>query len=176
MDPRTLFHFCPRCGKPSLTLDQKHAIRCRACGFLFFFNAATAVGAFIPDPQGRLLFLRRAKDPARGKLGIPGGFLDPGEAVEPALIREVHEEVNLQVNQMRYLCSGPNAYLYQGVTYLTADLYFICTVHDFSPLQAREEVASYEFLLPNQVNLDEIAFPSMRFAMGEYRKQLSRAG
>lgn len=79
MDSRTIFRFCPRCGKPAIAHEGKHAIRCSACNFLFFFNAATAVGAIIPDKDGRLLFLRRAKEPAKGKLGMPGGFVDRGE-------------------------------------------------------------------------------------------------
>lgn len=172
MDSRELFRFCPRCGKQTIAPEGPHAIRCRECDFLFFFNSATAVGGLIPDDRGRLLLLRRAKEPSKGKWGMPGGFLDRGESAEMALIREVREEVNLEVTGCEYLCSAPNYYAYHGITYVTADLFFVCRVHDWATLQALDEVLSCEMVHPADIDPAEMAFASMRHAVGEYRKRM----
>jgi ADP-ribose pyrophosphatase YjhB (NUDIX family) len=131
-------------------------------------NVASAVGAIIPDEQGRILLLRRAKDPRKGKLGAPGGFMDPGETVEVALRREVMEEVNLDVVSMEYLYSAPNYYEYRGITYPTADLFFVGHVKSFETLRAMDEVESVLFADPREIDEKEIAFPSLYQAIRVY--------
>ena len=154
-------------------LDGK-AIRCDRCGFVLYFNVASAAGAIIADPQGRILLLRRDRDPRKGKLAMPGGFIDPGESAEQALSREVREEVNLQVASLRYLCSFPNRYEYKGVTYATEDLYFVCTVESLEPVVAQDEVESLCFLPADQIDMGEIAFSSARQALELYFGQVSQ--
>lgn len=74
---------------------------------------------------------------------------------------------------MEYLCSAPNTYAYHGITYVTADLFFICTVRNWSALKALDEVDACELLHPGEVKADSIAFDSMRHAIGEYRRKYS---
>jgi NADH pyrophosphatase NudC (nudix superfamily) len=80
------FIFCPRCGRPRVGGGRATVLHCAACDFLHHFNPAIAAGVF--------LFIRRAPDPAVGKLALPGGFVDFGETAEEALKREILEEVN----------------------------------------------------------------------------------
>lgn len=141
---------------------------CPQCDFLIFMNVATAVGAFIADGQGRLLLLRRSHNPGKGMLAAPGGFVDPAESAEEALAREVREEVNLEVASARYFCSFPNRYDYRGVIYPTADFYFLCTVKSLEPLTALDEVESCCFLRPDEINLEDLAFITLRQAMKRY--------
>lgn len=169
-----LIRFCPRCGRPGVTVLDNKAIRCDVCDFVLFFNVASAAGAIIADPQGRILLLRRDRDPAKGKLALPGGFIDAGESAEQAVAREVREEVNLEVATLRYLCSSPNRYEYKGVTYPTEDLYFVCTVQSLAPLVAQDEVASVCFLAPSEIDMDEIAFPTTRQALETYFREGDR--
>jgi len=55
------------------------------------------VGAIITGPGGRLLLIRRGKEPEAGRWSLPGGRIEPGETDEQALVREVREETGLQV-------------------------------------------------------------------------------
>lgn len=55
------------------------------------------VGAIIRDEHGRVLLVRRANEPGRGLWSLPGGRVEPGEAEEAAVVREVLEETGLRV-------------------------------------------------------------------------------
>ncbi|HVY69418.1 MAG TPA: NUDIX domain-containing protein, partial [Verrucomicrobiae bacterium] len=103
--PIELFRHCPRCAAEVSPTPGGNQIACSACGLVYYFNPAVAVAALIRNEQDEILFIRRAKDPARGKLAAPGGFVDFGETAEEALRREVREEVNLELESIFYLAS-----------------------------------------------------------------------
>lgn len=172
MSPIEHFIHCPRCGVRLTPRCQPNSIQCAACGLLLFFNPTVAVAGLIRGGDQRLLFLRRAKEPAKGKLAVPGGFVDFGETAEAALARETREEVGLEPAGLRFFCSHVNSYAYQGVTYPVLDLFFIARVApDARPL-ALDGVADVCWLDPMQLDLDEIAFPSIRRAIEQYREVL----
>ncbi|MBI5396523.1 MAG: NUDIX domain-containing protein [Verrucomicrobia bacterium] len=175
--PIELFRFCPRCGKALPGGKRANFIECGACGLLYFLNAVVAAGAIIVDDRGRALFLRRAKDPGKGKLGLPGGFADIGETAEENLRREVREEINIELASLEFLCSSPNPYEYRGVTYPVLDLFFTARAKSLDAFKVLEEAEGYCWLAPDEVCLDDIAFPSVRAAVSRWlEKQRVRAG
>jgi ADP-ribose pyrophosphatase YjhB (NUDIX family) len=139
--------------------------RCAACGFVLFFNAAAAAAAFVQRADGHVLFIRRAREPAAGKLGLPGGFVDFGETAEEAVRREAREEVGLELDALRYLTSVPNHYDYAGVTYHTLDLYFVTRPSGPGEPRPLDAVQSVCWLDPRGVGADELAFDSLRVAL-----------
>ena len=163
--PIELFDHCPRCGAAMGAREATHRIRCGACGLVYYFNPTVSAVAFIFRPDGRVLFVRRSKEPAKGRLGPPGGFIDIGERAEEAVEREVREEVNLRSDRVRFLCSQPNRYGYLGVEYPVLDLYFTARALDPERAQALDEVEDVQWLDPRAVDLEELAFPSMVAAM-----------
>jgi ADP-ribose pyrophosphatase YjhB (NUDIX family) len=120
------------------------------------------------NAAGAVLMLRRAKDPARGRLAIPGGFIDIGETAENALRRETREEVGLELGEPSYLCSQINSYAYEGVTYPVLDFFFTASALAPEAAQPLDGVESFEWTMPDRVNPDEIAFPSIRRALSEF--------
>lgn len=163
MLPIEIFRHCPRCGSKI----DKHALNpleCKYCDFTYFFNPTVAAGAFIHDDAGRVLFVIRAKEPSKGLLGVPGGFIDPGETAEEALSREVREEVNLEIIDVRFLCSSPNHYLYREVTYPVCDLMFTARAIAPETAEALDGVASFVWHYPATLTDDELAFPSLKNA------------
>jgi mutator protein MutT len=172
MMPIEHFRFCPRCGRPSSNLaGSKSTWHCLECGFVYYFNPAIAAAAFIRNPIGQTLFIRRAKDPAKGKLAIPGGFVDIGESAEEAVRREVQEEVNVQITSLRYLCSHTNEYPYKEITYPVLDLFFVAEAAPSTSAAALDGVESYAWLDAEKVAPEEIAFRSIRGALDMYLKQ-----
>ena len=173
MEPsaRPIDHFrhCPRCAARLPPRAHPAAIECAACSFLLFFNPASAVGAFLENAAGEVLFLKRARQPGLGRLGLPGGFIDAGETAEAALRRELREEIGLETLTARFLCSQPNDYEYRGVQYAVLDLFFV--VHSPDPAAAidPEEVSELVWRRPAGVLAEEIAFASVRAALAVYR-------
>lgn len=160
-----LFQFCPRCGRQGLAQETPVALRCAGCGYRHFINPVVAVAVIITDPQGRVLLIRRAKEPGKGLFGMPGGFVDLNETAEDAARREIREEVNLELNDLRYLTSFPNRYAYQGVAYPVLDLFFTARATSLAPLQALEDVDEIVFLPAREIVLAQMAFDSMRHAV-----------
>ncbi|MCE9561247.1 MAG: NUDIX domain-containing protein [Planctomycetes bacterium] len=166
MKPVEMFQFCPRCGVSRHTDNHAQTpFRCAGCGLVFYFNPIVAAAAFVFDSDGRVLLIRRAKDPSAGKLGVPGGFIDFGESAEEGMRREVREEVGLELDNVRFLVSFPNIYHYREVTYPVVDLYFTALALNPEKAQALDAVVSVEWRLPNEIPDEEIAFPSMAVAL-----------
>lgn len=157
--------FCPRCGNPR-TGVRKNPFRCKTCGFSHFFAPVAAVGAVATDPSGQVLLLIRANDPGKGLYGLPGGFVDAGESCEEALVREVYEEVQLQVTRMEYLTSFPNQYTYQGFILPVTDVFFTMEVATFDSMTVSDgEISSWLFCRPGRRELKQMAFESNRKAL-----------
>ena len=155
-----LFEFCPKCGEHNPSIGA-NPLRCSVCGFHYYFNPALAVGAILVDEDDRVLFLVRDHDPGKGMLGLPGGFVEPGETVEEACIRETREEVNLDVVEMTYVGSFPNRYSLNGIIYNVTDVFMRITVAATDSIQTQVgEVADWQWLLPTEDVLARMAFPS----------------
>jgi ADP-ribose pyrophosphatase YjhB (NUDIX family) len=97
MNIRT-YHFCPLCGtrlEEHLAFQQMRPT-CPACGFVHFLDPKVAVIGMVTWDH-RVLLIRRGVDPMRGKWALPGGYMDAGEMPADALVRELREEVGLDV-------------------------------------------------------------------------------
>ncbi|MDR0940917.1 MAG: NUDIX domain-containing protein [Bacteroidales bacterium] len=161
-NPQHVFRFCPRCGSSNFTPFDNKAHRCEQCRFELYTNASGAVVAIIRNEQNEILFTRRAFNPGKGTLDLPGGFIDPGETAEEALVREIYEELNLHISKAVYKGSFANEYMYSGLSVFTVDLVFECEVQDFSTLQVADDVSSYEFHHATPHIVEQIKLHSIR--------------
>ena len=156
-----LFVHCPGCGQATLTPATEKSFSCGACQFVFYLNCAAACIAVIVNEKNQLLVTQRKQDPFKGKLDLPGGFAEPGESIEQSLIREIKEELDLDIIRLKYLCSFPNTYPYKSVVYPVTDMAFICDVKTFDTIKARDDIENYFFmdLLGLDKNLFGLASP-----------------
>ena len=92
------YKFCHRCGHTLqmelVNGDQRP--RCPSCGTVVYFDPKIAAVVLVSQ-GGELLFVRRAIEPMLGRWSFPSGYVDRGEVVENAAVREVREETNLDV-------------------------------------------------------------------------------
>lgn len=164
------YRYCPACGQPRASFEPLRPFRCDRCSHASFFGPVSAVGAVVTNSQGQVLLLRRANDPGKGMLGMPGGFVDQGETAEVALKREVFEEIGLTVKSFEYLTSEPNAYIYRGITLPVLDLFYIVEVEDGQIELIDGEITSWIWTELTDDVLDQMAFISNRRALKHYRQ------
>ena len=93
--------FCTRCATPLVVQavdydgGKEHQV-CPACGFVVWADPKVAVLTVIPW-DGGILLGRRTQNPGKGRWSFPSGFVDRGEVVEEAALRETQEETGLEV-------------------------------------------------------------------------------
>jgi NAD+ diphosphatase len=99
--------FCTRCGSPLQLVSSGHRSQCTnpACGHLHFPRTDTAI-IVIVEYEGACLLGRQAGWPA-GRYSTLAGFIEPGEALEDAVRREVAEESGVIVGDVHYHSSQP---------------------------------------------------------------------
>jgi ADP-ribose pyrophosphatase YjhB (NUDIX family) len=157
--PSALFAYCPRCAAPRSTEIDAVRFTCEGCGFVYYYNVAVSASALILASDGCALFIRRARDPSRGKLALPGGFIDRGETAEAAAMREVREEAGVKLTSVEFLGSFPNLYSYRGVEYPVVDLFFVGRVGTRTA-SALDDVTEIVWAPPASLSEAELAFPS----------------
>jgi 8-oxo-dGTP diphosphatase len=159
-----LYRFCPQCGgrleQRIIQPKEPPRLVCRDCGFVFYLDPKLAAIAIIPWEDG-LVLARRAIEPGYGLWVAPGGFVDVGERVEDAVVREVREEVFLDVRINRLL----NIYSYPGRT--TVIVAYVAEVIAGRP-GGGDETLEARIFRPDEIPWEEIAFTSTRDALRDY--------
>lgn len=159
------FRFCPACGGPLesrlLKAGDPHRLVCQTCGFVFYLDPKLAVGTVIADEQNRIVLVRRAIEPGYGKWVFPGGYVDRGEAVQEAAIREAREEAGLEIRLGRLI----NIYSYTGRTPVI--VVYAATILG-GQLMCDEEGLEARLFDPNEIPWDELAFHSTHEALREF--------
>ncbi len=169
MELSAAYRFCPRCGSPRQPEAVDRPFRCQACHYTSFFGPVTAVGAVILNEQGKVLLIERARDPGKGLLGMPGGFIDQNETAEIAVRREILEEVGISVGDLNYLMTAPNAYVYQGIINPVIDIFFHSKISSGQAIMAESsEVSSWIWTDLSPGILERIAFRSNRLALEKF--------
>jgi ADP-ribose pyrophosphatase YjhB (NUDIX family) len=175
-----MFRYCPSCASEKIRFEKNKVFRCPRCGFTYYHNNAAASGCIIRSGAG-LLFLVRGKDPCKGKLDIPGGFVDAGEGVLEGLRRECIEELSWDPGPLEargpgpgraeFLASFPNTYPYKGISYSTCDIFFVIDAPELREGDLKpqaEEVSALRFIQAPDIRLDDLAFESTKRAVQAY--------
>ena len=174
--PLQKFAFCPVCGSKHFVVNNFKSKRCQDCGFTYYANPCSATAAFIVNDNDEMLVVRRAKEPAKGTLDLPGGFVDMYETVEEGMRREIKEETGLDVQDIRYLFSSPNVYEYSGMGIHTLDMDFLVCVHGDpdilkTTIRAADDAAEALWIPVSEINPDEFGLTSIRNAVIRFCKE-----
>jgi len=164
-----MLKFCPQCGSRGYQYRDRKYWYCPVCLFTYFHNVATS-SSVIVEINGSILMLVRGKEPGKGLLALPGGFVDAGERAEDAAVRECREETGLEAKHLAFVGSWPNEYSYKNVTYKTCDFYFSARITDSleSMKLEAEEVSAWRLVPVSEIATAPIAFESARTAILAY--------
>ena len=168
------FNFCPHCAGNNIRNINMRKWQCDDCGFVLYNNAAASVAVIIPDNMGQVLFEVRAKEPQKGMLCLPGGFVEHNETLEQACVRECVEEIGVKPLTLKYLTSFANTYEYNGIVYKTCDSFFVAELAQDTEfyLQKNEVSGIKKFFVKNSSDIAKLplAFESARNALEFYIK------
>ena len=164
MEEIAAYRFCPQCGgrleKRLLKPLEPQRLVCSLCGFVFYLDPKLSVIAVIPMDDG-VVMVRRAIEPGYGLWVVPGGFVDLGEVVEEAVVRETQEETTLTVRPLQLL----NLYSYPNHRTIIA-AYVMEYVS--GELTAGDETLEARVYGLKEIPWPQIAFSSTREALREY--------
>ncbi len=158
------YKFCPVCGGGLNTLKLKEhepaRLVCSECAFIFYQDPKL-VAFSVVELNDKVVLLRRGIEPQRGKWVLPGGYVDRGEEVEAAAIRETEEECGVKT----CIKSLMGIYSYQGgpvviIAYVTSYL--------SGKLIAGDETEEVKLLRIEEIPWNDLAFRSTTDALRDY--------
>ena len=102
--------------------------------------------------------------PVETTLDLIGGFVDPGERSEEAIIREIQEETGLHVTeeQISYLFTLPNTYRFSDFLVHTTDAFFHVRIHSGMNIEAKDDVEACWWVKPQELDTTAIGLDSVR--------------
>jgi ADP-ribose pyrophosphatase YjhB (NUDIX family) len=158
------YRFCPVCGGNLNLLALKDheppRLVCSRCQFIFYQDPKVVACAII-EMAGRIILLKRSIQPQKGKWVMPGGYVDRGEEVSAAAIRETREECGLEtrITKLHGVYSYPQK-LAVVVVYLAEAL--------GGDLKAGDESKEVGLYRPEEIPWDDLAFQSTSDALKDY--------
>jgi ADP-ribose pyrophosphatase YjhB (NUDIX family) len=159
------YRFCPACAgsleSRLLKAGEPERLVCAACGYVFYLDPKVAVGTIIEMSAGGLVLVRRAIEPGYGKWVFPGGYVDRGEQLQTAAIREAREECGLEIALDRLI----NVYSYPG----RAPIILVYSARAIGgALCVDDECLEVRVFDPSDIPWDNLAFRSTREALRDY--------
>jgi ADP-ribose pyrophosphatase YjhB (NUDIX family) len=156
--------YCSACGQPVTTIvpkgDNRPRAVCPACATIHYVNPKLVVGC-VPEYQGQILLCRRAIEPRLGFWTVPAGFMELGETLGEAAIRETWEEALARVEL--------------GPLFSVVDVVHAGQVHVFFKARltqpefgAGAESLETRLFRPEEIPWAELAFPSIRIALEQH--------
>ncbi len=171
--PKHVFQYCPKCGQKGFEMISEKQFHCKKCDLPLYINQSSTVVAIIMNNNGEVMLAKRGREPEKGKWDLPGGFVDIGETAESATVREIKEELNLDITELRYLGSSPNEYVYSDLTYFVLDSCFVCKVETLEDIKVDDDVVDYKFVKIEDIDYSEIAFHTVKFFVEMLQKVMS---
>lgn len=143
----TTWEFCPHCGgKLHKRSHRIHGI-CTVCGQTWWRNPKPTTGALILDETGeKILLVQRSIEPGSGLWDVPGGFVEENELPLDGVVREVQEELGVEIEDIRFLgFYGPTPYQYGHQRQLNLDIFFLARLKEGSRPKPADDASDYRW-------------------------------
>lgn len=161
------YRFCPRCGgdleKRVVKPTEPKRLVCLNCSFIFYQDPKIVAGTIF-TLDGKIVLLKRGVEPAIGKWVFPGGYVDRGESVQEAAIRETKEESQMDVKL------GPLLDVYSYPRSPNVIVVYTAQVAG-GKLEAGDESVEAGVFAPTEIPWGDLAFDSTKDALNDYIKR-----
>lgn len=150
-------NFCRRCGHKT----TKIADGMYTCpnGHELFYKAYIGVNTVLLNSKDEVLIATRAKDPGKGTIDFPGGFIDLNETLEQTARREVLEETGIRPEDytpLEFLHNGVESYPYQGEDMEVLGIFFWARMLREVEIRPQDDVEKLEWIAPEKITKDQI--------------------
>lgn len=161
---------CPRCNGE---FDKSHTdyFQCTNCDFKFFLNPIAANGVILENENGEILLVERNREPHKGMLDVPGGFLSLNESAEESAAREIKEELHLTIapKDFEYLYGEFGTYSYQEDIIPIMNLVFRAKLPTDQIPQSDDDAGEIHYFKPQDIPLEKIGIDGIRKALQIYK-------
>ncbi len=159
--------FCSNCGKKNQYghIDGNVRYHCDQCYTIHYENPKPTATLICPRKE-KIVLVKRAKEPGKGRWGLPGGFIEREESPEIAAIRELKEETNLDGNIVSVLgtCSQFNT-MHGDILLIGMEV----EINDWSRLQPGDDAAAAKLF--NISKIPPLAFPCYDKIINLYQRK-----
>ena len=154
------YRFCPACGSGLESPDMEGGSSCPKCKRSWYRNAAPTAGCAVMH-DGKVLVVRRARDPEKGRFDVPGGFLKFREDPVSAVKREVREELDIEVDvsESDFIQAVPHTYGDEDEWVLA--LGFLARFVSGTP-EPNDDVAEAKWISEDEIDGVDFAWPHDR--------------
>lgn len=165
------YRFCPCCGgslgRRKIKSTEPERLVCQRCSFIFYLDPKVIAGTVFTI-EGKVVLLKRGIEPAMGRWVFPGGYVDRGESVADAAVRETKEESHLDVRL------GPLLGVYSYPRSPNVVVVYTAEVIG-GELKAGDEAVEAKGFGFSEIPWDELAFVSTKDALRDYLRFLTHA-
>lgn len=166
----SIFKYCPVCGAKLARKKHDHLVRlvCSKCDFVYYQNSKPTASAFIKNKKGELLLVKRAVKPNFGYWDAPGGFLENGEDPVPGLKREMKEELNISLKNIKYFGIYTDFY-FERYNLYTLNIIYTGEIAA-GTLKPQDDVSELKWFKKKDLPMKKLAFRWIKPALKDFSK------
>ncbi len=169
-------NFCYICGNRVQASSSK-SWYCKTCEMTFYDSPRACAEVALFNDEGKVLLVKRAYEPWKGKFDLPGGFVEDDETAEQAMLRELQEELGLSKTEIRgsqYVTSWPCNYPWGQEAYSLLTTTFAAKLQPNAVPQPKDDVEDYIFVRVDDITPDMLSLVDCLTVMKEAEKLINK--
>jgi ADP-ribose pyrophosphatase YjhB (NUDIX family) len=128
----------------------------------------------LENENGEVLFVKRKQDPQKGYWDLPGGFVDLNETLEASVVREMQEELKIELTDFHYIGSMSDRYEFKGIRYHTVCALFLGKIEKGTKISPSDDAEDCAFFPLDAIPFEDLAFEGIKQALKQYIEAIKK--